>query len=153
MKNLLVAGAWALTLSLLPVYANNLLPGIPVLLTGLFFFNYVFMASVLPDIRDREGDAQVGVYTIPVIMGVRNTEALLTGVTLLIGCGILFLGTGYLPVPVLVLLGAGLCYIQFCILSMDRVLDTNFVCDVLADGGFIIIGAIAAVIPLISGFA
>jgi 4-hydroxybenzoate polyprenyltransferase len=153
MKNLLVAGAWALTLSLLPVYANSLLLGIPVLLTGLFFFNYVFMASVLPDIRDREGDAQVGVYTIPVILGVRKTEALLTGVTLLIGCGILFFGTRYLPIPVLVLLGAGLCYIQFCILSMGRVLDTNFVCDVLADGGFIIIGATAAVIPFISGFA
>jgi 4-hydroxybenzoate polyprenyltransferase len=152
MKNLLVSGAWALTLSLLPVYANNLIPGIPALLTALFFFNYVFMASVLPDIRDREGDARVGVYTIPVLLGAGNTKVLLTGVTLSIGCGILFFGIQFLPVPVLVLLGAGLCYIQFCIFSMERVLDTNFVCDVLADGGFVIIGATATAIPFITGF-
>jgi 4-hydroxybenzoate polyprenyltransferase len=150
-KNLLVAGAWALTLALLPVYASGLLPGTPALLTALFFFNYVFMASVLPDIRDREGDAQVGVYTIPVLIGAKNTKTLLTGGTLAIGCGILILGTQYLPVQVLLLLGAGLCYIQFCILSMDRILDKNFVCDVLADGGFIIIGTASALILFICG--
>lgn len=150
MKNLLVAGAWALTLSLLPVYAFNLQPGLPALLTALFFFNYVFMASVLPDIRDREGDARVGVNTIPVLFGVRNTKALLAGVTLVVSCGILFWGARNLSATILILLGAGLCYIQFCIVSMDRLLDKNFVCDVLADGGFIILGSITAVISLIS---
>ncbi len=150
MKNLLVAGAWALTLSLLPVYAFNLQPGLPALLTALFFFNYVFMASVLPDIRDREGDALVGVNTIPVLFGVRNTKALLAGVTLVVSCGILFWGARNLSATILILLGAGLCYIQFCIVSMDRLLDKNFVCDVLADGGFIILGSITAVISLIS---
>jgi 4-hydroxybenzoate polyprenyltransferase len=149
MKNLLVAGAWALTLSLLPVYASGQMPAVPALLTALFFFNYVFMASVLPDIRDREGDAQVGVCTIPVLIGSKNTKILLTGVTLTIGCGVLLYGRQYLPVTVLALLGAGLCYVQFCILSMDRILDKNFVCDVLADGGFIIIGTTAALIPFI----
>ena len=151
LKNLLVAGAWALTLTLLPVYASNLLPGIPALLTILFFFNYVFMASVLPDIRDREGDALVGVRTIPVIIGDRNTKALLTSVTLIIGCGILLCGASYLPAPVLTLLAIGLCYIQFCIISIGRIIDINFICDVLADGGFIIFGAISAFILLIGG--
>jgi len=152
LKNLLVAGAWALTLSLLPVYAYNLMPGIPAFLTALFFFNYVFMASVLPDIRDREGDVIVGVNTIPVIIGAENTKKLLTSITLIIGCGILIYGAGYLPGPVLILLGIGLCYIQFCILSINRLLDIHFVCDILADGGFIIIGAVAAVLTFTGVF-
>ena len=108
------------------------------------------MASVLPDIRDREGDARVGVNTIPVLLGVQNTKALLAGVTLIIGCGILFFGARALSATILVLLGAGLCYIQFCIVSMDRLLDKNFVCDVLADGGFIILGSITVALSLIS---
>ena len=149
-KNLLVAGAWALTLALLPVYAFNLLPGVPALLTALFFFNYVFMASVLPDIRDREGDALVGVTTIPVLVGAGNTKALLAGVTLIVSCGILFWGARYLSGVIMILLVAGLSYIQFCIVSMDRFIDKNFVCDVLADGGFIFLGTITAVISLIS---
>ena len=51
-----------------------------------------------------KGDAQVGVRTIPVIIGDKNTKALLTSVTLIIGCGILLCGASYLPVPVLTLL-------------------------------------------------
>jgi 4-hydroxybenzoate polyprenyltransferase len=147
-KNVLVAGAWAMTLSLLPVYASSGIPGIITLLTGIFFFNYVFMASVLPDIRDREGDAFVGVTTIPVLIGMNRTKVLLVGMTLALGTLILYLAARSLVIPVILLLVIGISYIQFCILSMDRYIKTNIVCDILADGGFIFLGMITAMLIL-----
>lgn len=147
-KNILVAGAWALTLALLPISMDPSSPGIYVLISGLFFFTYVFMASVLPDIRDREGDATVGITTLPVLVGSKKTKLILVLVTSISGGIILLTGSHHSPPGIILLLIIGISYMLFCILSMERFIRTNIVCDYLADGGFIFFGLIALLFTL-----
>ena len=151
-KNVLVAGAWALTLALLPISMNPAGPGIRILISGLFFFTYVFMASVLPDIRDREGDATVGITTLPVLVGNRTTNLILVAVTSVLGGAIVLTGSRYAPAGIILLLVTGISYMMFCILSMERLIRTNIVCDYLADGGFIFFGLVTLLFTL-SGIA
>jgi len=145
-KNLVVAVAWALPLSLLPVFITSSSPGWMTGITALFFFNYVFIASILPDIRDREGDALTNVMTIPVTIGVRRTQVLLIGINLLIGGFVLLVGLQFFPVPVLILLLGSLCFSQLCILLADGMISKDLVCDVMSDGQFILFGIMIAAI-------
>ena len=145
-KNIFVAGAWSLILSLLPVYVTSSLPDEGVLISGIFFFTYVFMASVLPDIRDREGDSIVGVNTIPVLIGIPRTNVLLIIVTSML-CGLIFVSkTVFLSQNVIIIFGV--FYMFICIFSMGRLIRTDFVCDYLADGGFILFGLITLILNL-----
>ena len=143
LKNIIVAGAWACTLALLPALMYGISSAPVMFVAGLFFFTYVVMASVLPDIRDIEGDARVGVHTIPVLLGERRTRVVLVGITLAAVCLVFIPGIRLLSLPVLALLLAGFVYVLLCIGSMDTFLDKNFVCDILADGGFIVFGILA----------
>ena len=56
-KNIVVGFAWAILLSLLPVFLNHGMPDSRTAITFLLFFMWGFMASLIPDIRDRAGDA------------------------------------------------------------------------------------------------
>jgi 4-hydroxybenzoate polyprenyltransferase len=143
-KNLVVAVAWALPLSLLPVYITSTSPDWSTAITALFFFNYVFIASILPDIRDREGDALTHVMTIPVTIGVKRTLALLTVINLIIGGLVLSMGIRFLSGPVFTLLLIGICYSQFCIWSVNGIISIDHICDVLSDGQFILFGGAIA---------
>jgi 4-hydroxybenzoate polyprenyltransferase len=140
MKNLVVATAWALPLSLIPVLFSSSLPGMSTAVALLFFLNYVFIASILPDIRDREGDALTGVRTIPVTIGVKRTKMLLIGVNTVVGSIVIALAIRQLPLTVSALLIAALLYIQFCIWSSGRLIRTDIICDFLSDGQFILFG-------------
>jgi 4-hydroxybenzoate polyprenyltransferase len=145
-KNIIVAGAWALVLSLLPVCIDSSVPNKDVLISGIFFFTYVFMASVLPDIRDRDGDSSVGVVTLPVLIGIPRTNILLIAITSLIG-GLILLIENPLSLSGTILI-FGIFYMFFCILSMGRFIRTDFVCDYLADGGFIFLGLFSLILDL-----
>ncbi|HTY15206.1 MAG TPA: UbiA family prenyltransferase [Methanoregulaceae archaeon] len=145
-KNVFVASAWALTLSLLPVCIVSSVPGQDVLISGIFFFTYVFMASVLPDIRDREGDSIVGVVTLPVLIGIPRTNIILIVITSILG-GLIFLTRSPFASQDIIFI-FGIFYIFFCILSMGRFVRTNFVCDYLADGGFILLGLLSLILDL-----
>jgi 4-hydroxybenzoate polyprenyltransferase len=140
MKNLVVATAWALPLSLIPVFFSSSLPGMSTVVAFLFFFNYVFIASILPDIRDREGDALTGVRTIPVTIGVQRTKMLLIGVNILVGSIVIALTIRQFTLVVSALLITALLYIQFCIWSSGRLIRTDIICDFLSDGQFILFG-------------
>ena len=150
-KNVLVAGAWALTLSLLPVYIDSHTPSFGTFITGLFFLHCVFIGSVLPDIRDREGDAIAGITTLPVLIGIRLTNVLLVAMASFLGGIILILGSRYYSSNVVLLLIIGIFYMLFCILSMDRLIKTNIVCDILADCVFIILGLVSFAFTIAGG--
>ena len=60
MKNLVVASSWSVILVLLPCLASGTPVTIQSYLCFAFFFSYVFIASAMPDMRDREGDALTG---------------------------------------------------------------------------------------------
>jgi 4-hydroxybenzoate polyprenyltransferase len=150
-KNVIVAVAWAVTLSLLPICMVKDTPDIGVLISAIFFFTYVFMASILPDIRDREGDFAVGITTLPVLIGIPRTNHVLIVIISTLG-GLILLG-GYLFSPhcVIIMLIIGIAYILFCILSMEGFIKTNIVCDFLADGGFIFFGLVTVLLTFLGG--
>jgi 4-hydroxybenzoate polyprenyltransferase len=140
MKNLVVATAWAIPLSLIPVFFTESSPVTSTLVAFLFFFNYVFIASILPDIRDREGDALTGVRTIPVTIGVKRTKLLLIGVNSVLGGIVIALTFPRFPLVVSALLVAAVLYSLFCIWSSGRLIRTDIICDFLSDGQFILFG-------------
>lgn len=149
-KNIVVAGAWALSFSLLPAFLTGSHPDISSLIVFALIFGYVFIATVLPDIRDREGDAATRVYTIPVILGVERTRIFLTAFNFTMAILIMSLGFSHLSPAVLVVLIISFTYTQICILSIGNSRTDDFLVDVISDGQFLLIGALCFILN--SGF-
>ena len=142
MKNLVVGASWSLILVLLPCMAAHAPLTADTGISLLFFFTYAFIASSLPDMRDREGDALAGVRTIPVLIGVPRTRQVLgciNGATALL---VLLLGLGMMLPPLITALYLGAqCYTQGCIISFGRLKQQDLICDLLSDGQFLVIGS------------
>ncbi|MGD9936001.1 MAG: UbiA family prenyltransferase [Methanoregulaceae archaeon] len=142
MKNLVVGGSWSLILVLLPVVANGAPVTLETCLSLLFFFTYAFIASSLPDMRDREGDALAGVRTIPVLIGVQRTKGVLGLMNWTTACVVVMLGIGAMIPPLIAALYAGAhFYTQCCITSFGRINQHDLICDILSDGQFLVIGS------------
>lgn len=150
-KSLLVAFAWALPPALLPVYVAGVIPGFITLGVVLFFFSLVFINTVLFDIRDVVGDRATGVRTIPVCIGIPGTKILLTVVNISLGFLILGLLAGRIPLTFLALILAGMIYAQGYILLYHRMKAGNLVCDLIADGQFILLGLCMGILVVIRG--
>jgi 4-hydroxybenzoate polyprenyltransferase len=146
MKNLVVSGAWGLSFSLLPVYLSASVPTKATLVVFVFIFSWTFVASVLPDIRDRAGDSATGVATIPVLVGVDRSRILLTAGNMAAGAFILSLGGFVFPGGILVVILCSLVYSQACIITIDRTEQNNFLCDVISDGQFLAIGGLCLLV-------
>ena len=106
-----VALAWALTLTFLPLAFANA-PFTPEAgVVFVYFFLGIFVNTEIPNARDVEGDRAIGVETIPVVFGLRRTRQLLYGVDLLliflVGYAVL---RGLLATPPAVALFVGLVY-------------------------------------------
>ena len=146
MKNLVVSSAWALAFSLAPVYLDASTPDAGSLVVFLFIFCWTFVASVLPDIRDRTGDFATGVATIPVLVGVARSRGILTAINISTGAIILILGSTAISMPARTIIIASLVYSQACILSIDRTTRNDLLCDVISDGQFLTIGGLCLLI-------
>ena len=136
-KNFVVGFAWAVFLSFLPLFLNNGMPDSRTGITFLLFFMWGFMASMIPDIRDRAGDARAGVRTIPVIFGEERTRTLLTRVILVIGLPVVLFSSLFLPPFTTVLLVAANAYSHGCVYLVRSIRIRDFVADALADGQYI----------------
>ena len=150
-KSLLVAFAWALPPALLPVFVAGAVPGIITIGVILFFFSLVFINTVLFDIRDVEGDRATGVRTIPVCIGIPMTKLLLTLVNVTFGLAIVSQLAGRIPLICLVLIFAGMIYAQGYILLYQKMRTGNLVCDLIADGQFILLGLCMGILVVIRG--
>jgi 4-hydroxybenzoate polyprenyltransferase len=146
MKNLIVSLAWSLILCLLPVYVTHTPLGIQAFMTWIFFFTYVLIASIIPDMRDREGDKLSGIQTIPVIIGVQRTKTVLGCMNLIIGGVVLLLGMQLGNLLITYLLAAGILYTQICIFCFGRLKRSDIICDVFTDGQFIILGGMLYIV-------
>jgi len=136
-KNLMVGLAWSVFLALLPVSLAGAVPDGRTLIMGLLFFFWGIMASMIPDIRDRAGDEQSGVRTIPVIFGEVKTKRFLTAMNLAFVIPVVGLGLLFLPlVKAAILFGAGL-YSHACIRLVGVLPSTDFIADILSDGMYI----------------
>ncbi|MFY9799787.1 MAG: UbiA family prenyltransferase [Methanoregula sp.] len=149
MKNLVVSTSWALAFSLVPVYLSNSTPGPASMIVFLFIFCWTFVASVLPDIRDRSGDSATGVATIPVLVGVERSRIILTVINISAGVIILVMGITVIPVPAIAIMITSLVYSQVCIISIDRTSKNDLLCDVFSDGQFLTIGGLCLLISSI----
>ncbi len=141
-KNLVVAFAWALTPALLPVYSVSSSVDAVTLIVIIFFFTLVFINSVVFDMRDTEGDAASGVKTIPVIIGLPKAIKFLSGLNIFSGVIILPLSLSYLSLRFTYILATGMIYANFYILFFNKEKMTNLLCDVAADGQFILFGSL-----------
>jgi len=77
LNSTLVAVAWALIIVYLPLtYAGA--PATPTVgVIFLFFVLATFVNTEIPNVRDKEGDSEIGVRTLPVVVGVRWTKYIL----------------------------------------------------------------------------
>ena len=150
-KNIIVGLAWGIPLSLLPVFVNKGTPGARTAIMFLLFFMWGFMASLIPDIRDRTGDARAGVRTIPVIYGQEQTKLLLRGVLLVLGVPAVVYSLLFLPPFTTLLIVAANVYSHGCVYLLDRAHTIDFVADALSDGQYIFLASailiIASVFP------
>jgi len=85
LNSVLVAGAWALVIVFLPLafVGGTLTPTAGIVF--LFFFLSSFIRAEIPNVRDQSGDREIGVKTLPVVLGIRGTRYALYGVTSLAG--------------------------------------------------------------------
>jgi len=84
LNSVLVAGAWALVIVFLPLafVGGALTPRAGIIF--LFFFIATFVNVEIPNVRDRHSDREIGVKTLPVVLGVDGTRYSLYGVTSLV---------------------------------------------------------------------
>lgn len=136
-KNIVVGVSWAVILSFLPVFLNQGTPDFKTVIAFLLFFMWGFMASLIPDVRDRIGDASAGVRTIPVIFGEKKTKTLLSQVLLLLGVPLALFSLYFLPPATTVLLVAANMYSHGCVYLLDKVHLRNILADAISDGQYI----------------
>lgn len=74
-KNFVVAFTWATNIIIILQYWG--IDIFPLLFVWLFFFLKSFINTVIYDFRDVKGDTLAGLHTLPVLIGNKNTRALL----------------------------------------------------------------------------
>ena len=144
-KNLVIATAWASTPAFLPSLVYGQPMGDLVSVTFIYFFSLVFVNTVIFDMRDIEGDSISGVDTIPVLLGAEKTRILLICLTLLAGYFMINTGIQQLGIASLLVLAAGVIYALCYIIFFGRITGNNSLCDLMADGQFIILGGLLIV--------
>ena len=92
---------------------------------------------MIPDIRDKEGDASAGIRTIPVIYGEEKTRTIITGVLLVLGIPAIFFSLLFLPLFTTTILVSANLYSHCCVHLSGRPAIRNFVADALSDGQYI----------------
>jgi 4-hydroxybenzoate polyprenyltransferase len=151
MKNLVVCSSWAVILVLLPCMIAGVPVSIQTMLCLVLFISFVFIASAMPDMRDREGDAVAGVITIPVLIGIDRTKKVLTALNVSTALLVIAVGvSATLPLVVLAIFAGTHCYTQCCITSFGRISSPDFICDILLDGGFVIIGGVVLLVQSVA---
>ncbi|WP_254762598.1 UbiA family prenyltransferase [Natrinema marinum] len=106
-----VALAWAVTLTFLPLAFADGAVTESVLIVFCYFFLRVFTNTEIPNVRDIEGDRAIGVLTIPVVFGVDRTRQFLLGIDLCTGALVVFAArSGYLAPGLGLALLAGIAY-------------------------------------------
>lgn len=136
-KNITVGLAWGILLSLLPVFFLQRQPDMGTAVTFLLFFMWGFMASMIPDIRDRDGDARAGVRTIPVIFGEQRTKRILTGVLVLLGIPAITISSFHLSLSSTMIVVAANIYSHGCVVLLDKEGLIHFLADFISDGQYI----------------
>lgn len=132
-KNIVIAFAWATTMTILPCTISNVVT-IRTWITYIFLFVSVFVNCIVFDMRDAEGDAISGIKTIPAVIGLEKTEKLLIQLNLLVGLLIFVLTLRNLLPTITYWLCLATIYTHLYVVSFVKGGNAGFLCDVIADG-------------------
>jgi 4-hydroxybenzoate polyprenyltransferase len=139
-KNLVVSVAWAAPLTFITLTAAHADITNATLINLIFFLGWAFIASTLPDVRDKEGDEQAGIKTIPVVIGVERTMNLVISINILVGILTILLSLIFLTPVVALIIGISTVYLHLSIRSFYKTKRKDVLFDILNDGQFLIIG-------------
>jgi 4-hydroxybenzoate polyprenyltransferase len=148
-KNVVVTIAWAVPLTFLPLAVAHAPVTTATGITLVFFLSWAFIASTLPDIRDKEGDEQAGIRTIPVVIGIERTLNLLTRINIILGICAVILSIVYHSPVITLLIIVSCIYTQLVIDSFSVTHRKGITFDLLNDGQFFIIGVIVYSISIL----
>jgi 4-hydroxybenzoate polyprenyltransferase len=151
LKNLIVAIAWGVPLTFIPLFVSNMPVSFATVITLIYLCSFVFIASVLPDIRDMEGDKVAGIRTIPTVIGVERTMILIRGINLMVGTSAIVISALYLSPIVAFVLTVSTVYTHLSINFFVKGGKKDLICDVLTDGQFIFIGTLAYGLTVVAG--
>ena len=144
-----VALAWAICLTLLPVaFADvGLSPAVAVVFA--YFFLRSFVDVEIPNVRDIEADRRVGVTTLPTVFGVRRTRRALYAVDLSTA-GLVSYATfiGLVAWPLALALIVGLCYSLVIISQLGRTANPDFLGQA-PNGEYVLVGAAMAIFVIV----
>lgn len=110
-NSVVVSLAWAVLLTFLPLaFADAALTPV-VGVVFAYFFLATFVNVEIPNVRDIESDAAIGVSTLPVVLGVPRTRQVLYGVNLAMGALVAYAASvDYFSVGIAVALLVSLVY-------------------------------------------
>jgi len=143
-KNILIAFCWAIIVWVVIAYSWSEF-NIAAISVAIIIFTRFFINTVMFDIRDTHGDKKHGTHTLPVLIGVKNTRLFLYSyLTALVLFTFIVVQKGILP-PLVHLVNLTSLQAYYYIYLSDKDVPIHTLCDVVADGEFIVMG-IAAII-------
>ena len=143
-KNITIAFTWVLITSVLVFFYSNTHLSFSVGFISIFIFIRLFINTVIFDSRDMTGDRKGEIRTIPLIMGLRRTKILLYALNTILGLSIfIFVIIGWIPFWTHLLNISTIYAYAFIYLSNRKGVDNKFLCDVIVDGEYILIGVLA----------
>lgn len=145
-KTIFVALAWGTVTSILPPLAQEtrLLPATAVAL--FFTATMVFARSTIYDFKDIQGDLLVGKETLPIVLGRRNTEILVTVLLVCLAAVLTLAGIfGWASSLCLYLVLSVGYMVGYYWLYRKKFLGGGFLFEGVVEGSFIFAGAVAFV--------
>lgn len=142
-----VAFAWAVSLTFLPLAYTNHGLSPEVAIVFVYFFLRSFVDTEIPNIRDRKSDKLAGVKTLPVVLGIDRTQHALYMIDLLtVGIVAYAVFVGHIPLLLAVALGVGLLYSMGVTTVVGRYSDREWI-TIIPEFEYVIVGI--ALIPII----
>jgi 4-hydroxybenzoate polyprenyltransferase len=147
-KNFIVALGWAIIPFYAAVYNNSFSLG--VLFISAFIFLRIFIGAIMFDIRDILGDKARNIQTIPTKYKEENVKKILIILN--------FLSLLSLLVPFLIsllpadgiLIGLFGLFMGFLYINLfGRKFDIRFLCDVIVDGEYVLLGVVTFLIAML----
>ena len=149
LNSAVVAAAWAIALTFLPIAFGGTAPGPVVAVVFAYFFLRSFVDAELPNVRDVEADAAVGVETLPVVLGVARTRRVLYGVDLIVAGAVTAAAVaGLLAWPLVGALGVGITA-SICITALAGRIENRSVLGVAPDCSYLLVGVAVAGVTLV----
>jgi len=136
----------------IPALASGASLNIDVIVLFAFIAARFFIVSVVFDMRDMEGDAKLGIRTIPLVLGKERAAAMLQALNA--ASLVLVLGAFYFSAASRLFLAAACTTVLYASVYIGRTqnpgADLRFICGYVAEAD-IVPAAAAAVLFLVSG--